>query len=219
MAAARGERRPARIGWFIPVDCYCLMADEHTFQDALEPVFKIAAIFDHMAVKVQPNTIMKVNRSLPDRIPDIYYFRLNHSHPKRGLGYINELKVGSQGMSSRSRTRESKGDHQLIKQGHGTGANAATRGRYLPVTAGLWWFAPNASGRTYSDFHFIAHLLSLSINVIYMIQNPNAKPWPRRETKKQKAKDVKEIESNSQSEARKGLNNMMAPCQVMCPVG
>lgn len=34
-----------------------------------------------------------------------------------GLGYINELKVGSMGMSAASRTRESNGDHQLIKQG------------------------------------------------------------------------------------------------------
>jgi len=170
-------------------------------------------------VKVQPYTRMEINKHTPIRIPDIYYFRLNHSHPRQGLGYINELKVGSMGMSAASRTRESNGDHQLIKQAHGTGDNTATSGKYLPVTAALWWFAPNVSGRTYSNFHFIAHLLSLGINVIYMVQNPHARPWPRRESKKQKAKDVKEIESNSRSVAEKGLNNMMAPCRVMCPVG
>jgi hypothetical protein len=122
-------------------------------------------------------------------------------------------------MSQRSRTRESNGDHQLIKQGHGTGDNTATKGKYLPVTAGLWWFAPDVNGRTYANSRFIAHLLSLSINVIYMVQNPNSRPWPRRESRREKAKDIKEIEGNNQTEAQKGLDDMMAPCQVSCPTG
>lgn len=216
MAAGRGpSSRLARVGWFIPVDCYCLMASEKTFQNALEAVFRVAAPLDHMDVKVQPQTRMKINGHTPIRIPDIYYFRLNKSHPSRGLGFINELKVGSMGMSRRN--TEASADHQLVRQGHGTGENTATKGRFLPVTAALWWFAPDVGGHTYGNSTFIAHLLSLGINVIYMVQNPHARAWPRRESRKRKAKDVKEIESDSTSSAQKGLNDMMQPCIMACP--
>lgn len=94
MAVATAIARPARIGWLIAVQCYCLFADERTFQDTLAAIFGVAGLLDGMNVRVQPNTWIKLNNSSAPRIPDIYYFRLNNVHPASGLGYINELKVG-----------------------------------------------------------------------------------------------------------------------------
>jgi hypothetical protein len=200
-----------RIGWFIPVDCYCLQANEKTFQDALQiTAFDVAAPLDHMSVRVQPHTYMKLNSKSTNRIPDIYYFRLNKAHPAQGLGYLNELKVGDQAMGRAG--SEALYDHKLYIQGHGIGANAFDRGQYLPVTAVLWWFAPDVDGITYYNAHFLAYLLALGINIVYMVQNSNAPPWPRREGKQQEAKDVKEFESNNRSSAQAGLDNMIAPC-------
>jgi hypothetical protein len=213
-------KNPPRIGWFIPVDCYCLQANEKTFQDALQiTAFDVAAPLDRMSVRVQPNTYMKLNSKSTNRIPDIYYFSLNKDHPARGLGYINELKVGDQAMSRAG--GEASYDHALYIQGHGIGSNKFDKGEYLPVTAAFWWFAPDAAGYTYYDGKFLINLLSLGINIVYMVQNENAPPWPRNEeSKKQKAKDIKEIESNNESSALSGLDNMIAPCIMVptCPV-
>ncbi|MGD0701851.1 MAG: hypothetical protein ABSA02_18450 [Trebonia sp.] len=209
------DKHPPRIGWFIPVECYCLQANEKTFQDALQiTVFNVAAPLDHMDVRVQRNTMMRLNKKVTPRIPDIYYFRLNKAHPTRGLGYINELKVGDQAMGRRN--SEASYDHNLYIQGYGIGANTFDKGEYLPVTAAFWWFAPDVEGVTYYNSAFLIHLLSLGINIVYMVQNDNAQPWPRRESKKQEAKDVEEIESNDESTALSGLDNLIGPC-VMAP--
>ena len=200
-----------RIGWFIPVDCYCLQADEKTFQDALQiTVFNVAAVLDHMSVRVQPNTYMRLNSKTTPRIPDIYYFRLNRAHPLRGLGYLNELKVGSQAMGRAG--SEALYDHRLYIQGFGVGANKFDRGQTLPVTAVLWWFAPDVTGHTFFNAHFLATLLAYGINIVYMVQVNDAPPWPRQESKQQKARDVNEFESNNGSTALAGLDNLIAPC-------
>lgn len=212
-------KNPPRIGWFIPVDCYCLQADEQTFQNALQiTVFDVAAPLDNMSVRVQRNTYMRLNKNTTPRIPDIYYFRLNKAHPVRGLGYINELKVGDQAMGRAA--YEAAYDADLYRQGYGIGANAFDKGEYLPVTAAFWWFAPDVEGVTYFNANFLITLLSLGINVVYMQQFDNAPPWPRNgESKKQVAKDVKEFESNDESTALSGLDNLMAPCDIgpTCP--
>lgn len=212
-------KNPPRIGWYIPVDCYCLQANEKTFQDALQiTAFNVAAPLDGMNVRVQRNTYMRLNSKTTPRIPDIYYFHLNKAHPARGLGYINELKVGGQAMGRAG--SEASYDHALYIQGHGIGANAFDKGKYLPVTAAFWWFAPDVDGYTYFNSKFLIHLLSLGINIVYMVQNDNAPPWPRNgEAKKQVAKDVKEIESNNGGTAQNGLDNLMAPCVKVptCP--
>jgi hypothetical protein len=202
---------PPRIGWFIPVDCYCLQADEKTFQNALRiTVFDVAAPLDNMSVRVQPNTYMKLNSKARNRIPDIYYFRLNRARPTRGLGYINELKVGDKAMGGAG--AEALYDHRLYLQGNGFGSNTFDKGEYLPVTAAFWWFAPDVDGITFFNAHFLATLLAYGINIVYMVQVDNAPPWPRREDKRQVAKDVKGIESNNSSAALAGLDNLMAPC-------
>jgi len=131
-ATVANVARPARIGWLILAQCYCLFADEATFQDALAAVFEIAGLPDHMNVRVEPNTYIKLNNRSAIRIPDIYYFRLNNTHAASGLGYINELKVGSQAMDRAN--YEAGQDSALIRQGYGLGANAVTKGQYLPVT-------------------------------------------------------------------------------------
>lgn len=211
-------RNKPRVGWFIPVECYCLQADEKTFQDALQiQVFDVAAVLDHMSVRVQRNTYMRLNKKTTPRIPDIYYFRLNKAHPARGLGYINELKVGDQSMGRAG--YEAGYDHNLYIQGYGIGANKFDNGEYLPVTAAFWWFAPDADGVTYYDAKFLVHLLSLGINIVYMVQNDNAQPWPRQESKQEKAKDVKDIESNNENSARTGLDDLIGPCDLTptCP--
>lgn len=211
-----------RIGWFIPVDCYCRMADELTFQQDLQLiVFNVAAPLDHMQVRVQPNTYMKLSMSARhSRVPDIYYFRLNKKRPALGAGYLNELKVGTVGMDPRRWPGEASDDNALYLQGHGFGSNKYDRGEYLPVTAALWWFAPDASGVTYYDPHVLAHLLSLGINIVYMVQVDTAPPWPRKKDKKQVAKDTKEIENNDEATALVGLDDLMAPCPpaASCPL-
>jgi|GEM_PF-1521485 len=209
--------RPARIGWLILAQCYCLFADEATFQDALAAVFEVAGLPDHMNVRVEPNTYIKVNNRSAIRIPDIYYFRLNNTHTASGLGYINELKVGSQAMDRAS--YEAGQDSALIRQGYGLGANAATKGQYLPVTAGLWWFAPNVAGFTAHDLSFIAHLLSLGINVVYIEHNPGAQVWPRPETREQEVEAIQEIENGNATQAQDGLDNMIGPCLLFCRIG
>jgi hypothetical protein len=212
------DRNPPRVGWFIPVECYCLQADEKTFQDALQIlVFDVAAPLDHMSVRVQRNTYMRLNKKTTPRIPDIYYFRLNKAHPAKGLGYINELKVGDQAMGRAG--YEAGYDHSLYIQGYGIGANKFDNGQYLPITAAFWWFAPDAAGVTYYNAGFLIHMLSLGINIVYIVQNNNAQPWPRQESKQAKAKDVKEIESNNASSARAGLDNLIGPCNLAptCP--
>lgn len=50
-----------------------------------------------------------------------------------------------------------------------------------------------------------------------MVQKDNAQPWPRRESKKQEAKDVEEIESNDESTALSGLDNLIGPCIMSSP--
>jgi hypothetical protein len=211
-------KNPPRVGWFIPVDCYCRQATEQTFQDALAiSAFEVAASLNGMSVRVQPKTYMKLNKKATNRIPDIYYFRLDKAHPVRGIGYLNELKVGDQAMSRGN--SEASYDHNLYIQGYGIGSNTFDKGDYLPVTAVLWWFAPDVTGYTFYDANFFVKLLSWGINIVYMVQNDKAPPWPRPANKKQKAKDVKEIESNNQSTALAGLDNLMAPCTYSstCP--
>jgi hypothetical protein len=215
-AAMESVARPARIGWLILAQCYCLFADEATFQDALAAVFDAAGLLDHMNVRVQPNTYIKLNNRSAIRIPDIYYFRLNNAHTASGLGYINELKVGDQAMGRAN--YEAGQDSALIRQGYGLGANAVTKGQYLPVTAGIWWFAPNVAGFTANDFSFIAHLLSVGINVVYIEHNPGAQVWPRPETREQEAEDVQEIENGNATQAQDGLDNMIGPCLLFCRI-
>jgi hypothetical protein len=159
--------------------------------------------------------MMRLNSKVTPRIPDIYYFRLNKAHPARGVGYINELKVGDMAMGRKD--TEAAYDHNLYIQGYGIGANVFDKGQHLPVTAAFWWFAPDVNGVTYYNAPFLIHLLSLGINIVYMVQNPNAPPWPRKENKKQEAKDVEEIESNDEGEAQTGLDNLIAPCIVTSP--
>jgi hypothetical protein len=214
--AASPDNKP-RIGWFLPVVCYCLQANEQTFQDALAAVFNVAAPLDKMSVRVQPKTYMKLNSTAKTRIPDIYYFALNKAHPAKGTGYINELKVGTSGMGSGAATEVSQ-DHALYIQGHGLGANTFDKNEYLPVTASLWWFAPNVNGVTYFNPSFLINMLSQGINIIYLEQDNSAQPWPRPESKKQKAEDTKEIESNDEATAVAGLDNMFQPCPMVCRV-
>jgi hypothetical protein len=128
------------------------------------------------------------------------------------------IRHGSDGSYRWSATvcRQTSYDHNLYIQGYGIGANVFDKGEYLPVTAAFWWFAPDVGGVTYYNSGFLIHLLSLGINIVYMVQNDNAQPWPRRESKKQEAKDVTEIESNDESTALSGLDNLIGPC-VMVP--
>jgi hypothetical protein len=178
--------------------------------------FDVAAPLDHMSVRVQPNTYMKLNSKSTTRIPDIYYFNLNKAHPVRGVGHINELKVGDQAMGRSG--SEASYDHALYIQGYGIGSNKFDKGEYLPVTAAFWWFAPDVEGYTYFNSKFLINLLSQGINIIYLVQNDDAPPWPRDgENKKQVAKDVKELEGNDESSAQDGLDNLIAPCGIAAP--
>jgi hypothetical protein len=215
--SASPDKNKPRIGWFIPVVCYCLQANEKTFQDALAAVFNVAAAVDKMSVRVQPKTYMRLNSKAKIRIPDIYYFALNKAHPAKGTGYINELKVGTSGMGSGAATEVSQ-DHALYIQGHGLGANAFNKNRYLPVTAALWWFAPNVNGVTYFNAAFLTKMLSQGINIIYLQQDDSARPWPRQESKEQKAKDVKQIESNNRASAAAAADGMFQPCPMVCRI-
>jgi hypothetical protein len=215
--AASPDKNKPRIGWFIPVVCYCLQANEKTFQDALAAVFNVAAAVDKMSVRVQPRTYMKLNSKAKTRIPDIYYFALNKAHPAKGTGYINELKVGTSGMGSGAAAEVSQ-DHALYIQGHGLGANTFDKNQYLPVTAALWWFAPNVDGVTYFNASFLVKMLSQGINIIYLQQDDSARPWPRQESKQQKAKDIKEIEGNNEAAAASAADSMFQPCPMVCRV-
>ena len=217
--AARGAASPAavRIGWFLPGDCRCRFDNEAEFQKIMNGIFRIAAPIDNMHVRVTPNTAMTLTKNQKSsRIPDIYYFRLNNAHPAKGLGDINEFKVGRN--TSRQLFQRFQ-DTQLLKQGHGFGANAFNRGHFLPVRSATWWFVPGPTGITYTAFPFIRSLLARGINVIYLIDDPTAKAWPRTESKQRKAKDVKEIETNNATQARAGLNNLVGPCLMVCPAG
>ena len=213
MAAAPSA---ARLGWFIPVNCKCSFANEAAFQTIMNGIFRVAAAVNKMSVRATPNTAMKVKATTPKRIPDIYYFRLNKAHPAKGLGSINEFKVGTTALGSLG--FQSGTDATLLKQAHGIGANTATKGEFLPVKQAVWWFAPR-NGVTYANFTFIQSLLARGINVVYMVDNPSAKAWPRTESKNRKAKDIKEIETNSQVSALSGLDNLIGPCLMICPVG
>jgi hypothetical protein len=215
--SASPDRNKPRVGWFVPVVCYCLQASEKTFQDALAAVFHLAATASKMSVRVQPKTYMKLSPRARTRIPDIYYFALNKAHPARGTGYINELKVGTSGMGPGAAAEVSQ-DHALYIQGHGIGANAFDKNHYLPVTAALWWFAPNVDGVTYFNATFLVKMLSQGINIVYLQQDDSARPWPRRESKQQKARDVSRIEGNSQSAAAAALDAMFQPCPMVCRV-
>jgi len=220
--AARGAAAPAavRVGWFLPGDCKCRFANEAAFQKVMNGIFRIAAPIDKMSVRVTRNTAMTLTKNQKSsRIPDIYYFRLNKAHPAKGLGDINEFKVGRN--KSRQLFQRFQ-DTQLLKQGHGFGANADDRGHFLPVKSATWWFVPGATGITYNDFPFITSLLARGINVIYLIDVRNdrsVKKWPRTESKQRKARDIKEIETNNATNARAGLNNLVGPCLMVCPAG
>jgi hypothetical protein len=206
-------------GWFGPVVCYCMMADELTFQHALAAFLEVAAAALHHRSLEQPLTGMRLKtKGGWIRYPDIYYFKLDASHPSKGFGFLNELKVGDQAMG-RAGTEASR-DVALLKQrhGYGTSAKAHLKGRYLPVDGVIWWFAPDVYAYTYDDFKWIVdNLLLKGINVVWMQQDDNAMPWPRRESKKQKEDDVKEIESNNETAATTALDNMMQPCPEVCP--
>jgi hypothetical protein len=218
-AAGSATASAARHGWFGPVVCYCLMADELTFQHALYAVFAVAAKLLHHRALEQPVTGMRLKRSGGwIRYPDIYYFKLDASHPSKGDGFLNELKVGDQAMS-RAGTEAAR-DVALMKQrhGYGTSAKAGLKGRYLPVNGVVWWFAPDVNAYTYDNFKWIVdNLLLKGIDVVWMQQDDNAMPWPRRESKKQEEDDVKEIETNDETAATTALDNMMQPCPEVCP--
>jgi hypothetical protein len=213
MAAAPSA---VRLGWFIPVNCKCSFADEAAFQKIMNGIFGVAAALNKMSYRATFNAAMRVKPTTPKRYEDIYYFRLNKAHPAKGLGSINEFKVGTTALGSLG--FQSGTDAALLKQGHGIGANTATKGEFLPVKQAVWWFAPRG-GVTYHDFTFIQSLLARGINVVYMVDNPRAPAWPRTESKNRKAKDIKEIETNSQVSALSGLDNLIGPCLMICPVG
>jgi hypothetical protein len=214
--ASAGRNKP-RIGWFVPVVCYCLQANEKTFQDALQAVFNVAAPIDKMSVRVQPKTYMKLSPKARTRIPDIYYFALDKAHPAKGTGYINELKVGTSGMGSGAATEVSQ-DHALYVRGHGVGANAFNKNQYLPVTGAVWWFAPNVDGVTYFNGPFFVKMLSQGINIIYLQQDDSAQPWPRQEGQRRDARDIKEIEGNAAAAAAAAADSMFQPCPMVCRI-
>jgi hypothetical protein len=216
MAARGAATAAARIGWFLPADCKCSFANEAAFQKIMNGIFAAAASVNSMSVRSTPHTAIKLNTAQKSsRIPDIYYFRLNTAHPATGLGSINEFKVGK---NTSQQLFQRYMDTHLLAQGHGLGANAFDRNQFLPVKQAVWWFVPKA-GITYNNFTFITSLLARGINVVYLIDNPSAKAWPRTESKQRKAKDVKEIETNNQTLARAGLTNLVGPCLMVCPVG
>jgi hypothetical protein len=204
-----------RMGWFVPVQCRCSFVSEAAFQKIMNGIFDIAAALNHKSTRSTPNTAMRVKSTDPKRIPDIYYFKLNAAHPAKGAGSINEFKVGTSALGSLG--FQSGADADMLKQGHGVGANADTRGRFLPVTGAFWWFVPK-NGVTYSNFKFINTLLQRGINVIYVEDNRKAPAWPRAQGNKRKADDIAEIQTNDVSRAQAGLNDMIGPCLDICPV-
>jgi hypothetical protein len=104
----------------------------------------------------------------------------------------------------------------MLSNRHGFGANTFNRGEFLPVTTAVWWFAPK-DGVTFSNFTFIKSLLARGIDVVYMVDNANARVWPRREGRRRKAKDIREIESGDATRAQDGLDDMIGPCLQVCP--
>jgi hypothetical protein len=148
------------------------------------------------------------------RIPDIYYFKLNKAHLRKGKGAINEFKVGTE--AGTRKDLQAAQDAFMLSNRHGFGANTFNRGEFLPVTTAVWWFAPK-DGVTFSNFTFIKSLLARGIDVVYMVDNANARVWPRREGRRRKAKDIREIESGDATRAQDGLDDMIGPCLQVCP--
>jgi hypothetical protein len=91
------------------------------------------------------------------RIPDIYYFKLNKAHLRKGKGAINEFKVGTE--AGTRKDLQAAQDAFMLSNRHGFGANTFNRGEFLPVTTAVWWFAPK-DGVTFSNFTFIKSLLA-----------------------------------------------------------
>jgi hypothetical protein len=50
------------------------------------------------------------------------------------------------------------------------------------------------------------------------VQSDQALPFPRRQSKKQKGKETKEIESNDPGQIEDGMNSAFQPCPLMCQI-
>jgi hypothetical protein len=121
--------RSARVGWFLPVACHCSFVNEAAFQKIMDGIFHVAGRLNRRDVRSTPFTAMKVQRNVGrSRIPDIYYFKLNQAHPRRGVGAINEFKVGTVAMGSKE--LQSKQDALMLRNRHGYGAMPLTEEKF-----------------------------------------------------------------------------------------
>ena len=60
--------------------------------------------------------------------------------------------------------------------------------------------------------------MAFNINMVIILYQRGEPDWPREESKPQKEKQVQEIESGNEEEARTGLYNMFAPCIMACTI-
>ena len=89
---------------------------------------------------------------------------------------------------------------------------------YRSLNGDIWWFAPDVSGYTSKNGGLFAQLIALNINVFRLVQSDQALPFPRRQSKKQKGKETKEIESNAPGQVEDGMNSAFRPCPLMCQI-
>jgi RHS repeat-associated protein len=213
-----GEADPLGLSpWAVGVACGDCLFTEGEFQNLLAPLFEVAAkivgkFVGGVRIYTAPNDKMMPPETNSQRIPDIYW-------RQRNWGWINELKVGRQTFSSRN-TREALQDAYMLDYNMAFGDGSNNMNQILPIDYDIWWFAPNPAGRYGASLGFMKMLWSFGINIIEIAYVPGAPPFPRNQSKQQKEKEVKEIESGSEGKVEGGLEGMFTPfpgCHAITP--
>ena len=218
-----GETDPLGLqGIFFQATCYCYFAAESTFQHALALLLYVGGSVINARVYQDPNAYMRKYPGARLRKIDIYVVKYDYFNPRNGWGWINELKIGSTS-NEYDISYQYNYDRDLLRLKHAYGSNQKGSFKefyrqYLPINGDAWWFAPDASGYTSKNAGLFAQLISLGINVFRLVQSDQALPFPRRQSKKQKGKETKEIESNDPKQIEDGMNSAFQPCLMMCQI-
>lgn len=125
-------------------------------------------------------------------------------------GWINEIKVGNNDLDNGQNPTQVPQDRELLSYGFGIDANKWDKNWILPVNYDIWWFFPNASRQMSVAPDLWAKLTAYGINIVMVFYDPYAPIFPKKQSKKEKEDEVKELDGDHK-EALEAVDSIFTP--------